>query len=259
MSLLLATVVVALNLFVWGAHARLPWALADAAADAGTTSARRRLWTLAALPALGLSVLATLVAVRAAPDAALAWRLTDPIGGALPARLLGIAAAALVLVDLVLLAGGPRLSAREWRLAGVFGLLALAAQTLASELVRIGWGPIPRPEALYAAAALRLPLALAAGELVAGRPRLWTTLAGPALIAAVLYWPAPLRRALGAEQRLLLAAALLLVAARWLPASLRRPAAAAGVGLAALLLARAGQLGAILGGGETLPEELLGP
>jgi hypothetical protein len=254
-SLPLSALVVTLNLLVWGAHARLPWQLATEAGD----GIGRRLWTLGALPALGLSALATLLAVRAAPDAALAWRLTDLVGGALPARLLGIAAVALALVDLVLLAGGARLGAREWRLAGVFGALALAAQTLGSELVRIGWGPLPRAEAVYAAAALRLPLALAAGELVGGRLRLWTTLAGPALAAAVFFWPESLRRAMGGELRLLPVAALLLLAARWLPASLRRPAAAAGLVLAALLLARAGQVGAILGGAETVPDELLGP
>lgn len=251
--LALAVAVLAVNLLVWGAHALLPWRLARAGEPG------RRLWARLALPALGLALGATGMALRADPDPAVAWGLTGLLGGSPAARVLAVVAAAVALADLVLFFGGARLDPRAWQLLGLFGAAGLAAATFGSELLRIGWGPVPRPAALWAAAALRLPLALAAAELALGPPRRWAPVAGPALAAAFLLWPAELRRALGIDLLTLAAAAALLLAARFLPAPLRRPAGAAGLALAVLFLARAGAVSAILGGGDRLPVELLRP
>jgi hypothetical protein len=185
--------------------------------------------------------------------------MTGLLEGSTPARWAVVAAAALLVADLLVLAGHRRFAAGEWRLVGTVGVLALAVQTFGSELLRIGWGPVPPASALYAAAALRLPLAAAAGELAAGPPRTWTVAAGPALVGAWLLWPGALRAALGADVLTLAAAAALLTAARFLPRSLARLAGWAGVALAALLLARAGAASAGLGGRETLPVDLLAP
>jgi hypothetical protein len=113
---------------------------------------------------------------------------------------------------------------------------------------------------MLAATALRLPLALAAGELVAGGPRRWAPAAGVALPAAVLLlWPGAMVAALGADRLTLYAAAACLVAARWLPARLRRLALAAGLVLAALFLARAGAVSHGLGTVERVPGPPLEP
>lgn len=245
--------VLLVNLLVWGLHARLPWQLGDG------DPRWRRVWALSALPALGLSVSLTLLSIGGAPDAAVAWGMTDPLTGALPARLVAVAVLALALVDVVLLLGKERFGPFEWRLVGAFGVLGLATATLGSELLRIGWGPVPGRGALWLAIALRLPLALAAGELVAGKARLWTLLSGPSLAAAVALWPPTLRASLGADWLTLGAAVGLLLVARFLPGALGRGAGLAGVALAALFLVRAAELGSILGGGENLPLELLEP
>ena len=242
-----------LNLLVWGAHALLPWRLAHAAAP------RRRLWPALALPALGLALAATALGLRLDPDPAVAWGLSGFTDGTPAARVLVILALATALADAVLLVGGERVEARGWWLAGALGVAGLAGATFGSELLRIGWGPVPGPVALYAAAALRLPLALAAAELALGAPRRWTGLAGPALLGAWLLWPSALRHALGVDLLTLLAAAALLAAAPFVPARWRRAAGVAGLLLAALFLTRAGAVSAILGGADQLPVELLRP
>ena len=247
------TAALGLNLLVWGCHAYLPWRLA-----AGEDRLRRA-WAGAALPALGLSAVATFLSLRAAPDAAVVWGLASLAHASLPARLIAVATVALALADLLLLAGGSRLGAREWRLAGIFGALGLAAQTWGSELLRIGWGPLPPVSGLVLGSLLRLPLALAAAELLAGAPRRWTAAAGPALARAWLTWPSALRRAMALDLLTLGAACALLLAARFVPLSLRRATGAAGVVLAIFFLARSGAVSAILGGGDVLPIELLLP
>lgn len=250
MSLELAAVV--LGLVVFGAHVVVPWRIA-----AGTEPALATLWSRAALPALGLALAVSMLAVRVAPDAAIAWGMTGSGLGALAVRLLGIVLAALVVVDLVAVVAATGLGRREWRLAAAFGLLALLLQTFVAELLRIGWGPVAGRDALIGATLLRLPLALAAGELVSGRPRLATTVAGPALAAAVTLWPRSLLAALGGDLLTLVAAVPLLLAARFLPGRLARFAGIAGLLLAAIFLARATQASATLGTGEQLPFELL--
>ena len=253
MNPLLAGLVLGLNLLVWGAHAALPFHLARAGEGA------RRIWSRTALPALGLSIVATLALLWRSPDAAASWGLSGFVGGSLPARFIIVAAAALAAADLLLLLGGERLDAREWRLVGVFGGLGLLAQTYGSELLRMGWGPVPSRLPAFAAALLRLPLALAAAELLVGPPRRWCPIAGPALVAAFCLWPSSLRAALGPDLLTLGAAALLLLGSRWLPASLRRWSAAAGLVLAVIFLVRAGGVSELLGESERLPYEMLAP
>jgi hypothetical protein len=249
---LLAFAALVVNVLVWGAHAYLPWRLPAAG------EAARRGWALAALPALATSVVLTLATLARQPDAAIAWGMTGPLA-AWPARWVALAVVALAAVDLLLLIGWRRFGPGEWRLAGGVGGLGLLVQSTGSELLRIGWGPVPGLVALWLAIGLRLPLALGAGELLLGRPRLWPPVAGAALLASWFLWPVALRQALLGDLVTLLAAVALLGVARWLPGGLRRPAAAGGLLLGLLLLARAGAVSAILGTGETLPEALLGP
>lgn len=251
MILELATV--AVGLVVFGAHVVAPLRIAAGAPRIGA------IWPRAALPALGAAVALSIFGVRLAPDAAIAWGMTGGGPGALAIRLLAVALVALVAVDLLSLLGTDRFGAREWRLAAAFGALALLLQTFVADLLRIGWGPVPGYRPLIAAALLRLPLALAAGELACGRPRWATTIAGPALAAAVVLWPRPLVAALGADLLTLVAAVILLMAARFLPGRWARIAGFAGVALGAIFLARSAVASATLGTGDQLPYELLAP
>ena len=82
----------------------------------------------------------------------------------------------------------------------------------------------------------------------------FATVAGVALPLSLLGFAAPLRAALGVDLATLAAASLLLLAARFLPLSLRRPAALAGVLLAALFLDRTGELQAALEPASQLPD-----
>lgn len=234
--------VLLVNLLVWGAHALLPFRLAENVAPAA-----RRAWALAALPALGLSVVATALGLRLDAEPAVAWGLHELAAGSRSALVVALAVGAAALADLVGLAGWRRLEPAAWRAWGCVGGLGLVAVTWGSELMRIGWGPVAGLGAVLGAALLRLPLALAAAETLAGPPRWAAPLAGLALPAAVALWPRGLRAALGADLPTLAAAAVLLVAARWLPPRLRRAAAAAGVLLAVLLLDRAGAISQALG------------
>jgi hypothetical protein len=251
--LLAGAAVLALNLLVWGCHAYLPWRLATG------EERGRRTWAAASLPALGLSAMATFAFLRFDPDPAVAWALTGFADGSLAARTIVVGTAGLALADLVLVLGGTRLGAREWRLAGVFGALGLTVQSWGAELLRIGWGPAPTPAGLLLGILLRLPLALAAAELLTGPPRRWTPAAGPALAASWLLWPGALRRAMALDLLTLGAALALLLAARWVPPSLRRVTGVAGLLLAVFFLTRAAAVSAILGGGDVLPVELLAP
>lgn len=241
------------NLLVWGAHALVPWRLATA------PERSRSLWARVALPALGASILVTAAGLRAAPDAAAAWRLHELESSVLPTLLLAVVLVAAILGDLLLALGWRRLEPLAWRVLAGIGALALAAVTLASDLVRIGWGPVPPRGALLGAALLRVPLALAAAEAALGAPRFATPLAGLGLAGAALLWPPPLLDALGADRATLYAAVLLFLLARFFPVRLRRPAAIAAVVLAALFLARAGEVSQHLGLIEFVPSEALTP
>lgn len=249
----LALLVLAINLVVWGAHALVPWRFAR------EPEIRRRGWALIALPAVGLSIVVTAVSLRFAPDAAVAWRLHEIESRILPTLLLALAVGGAILGDLILAFGWRGFEPVAWRVLAALGALALAATTLASELVRIGWGPVPGTWALVGAAALRLPLALAAAEATIGAPRWLTPLAAVGLAGAVLLWPQPLVAALHSDRLTLYSALALLLAARFVPRRLRRPAAIAGVLLALLFLVRAGQVSESLGTHETIPAEALSP
>jgi hypothetical protein len=251
--LILELLTVAVGLVVFGAHVVIPWRLAAGAPGL------EKVWARTALPALGLAIAVALLAVRIAPDAAIAWGMTGGGVGALAVRLLGIGLVALVAVDLLAAFAAARLGRPEWLVAAGFGVSALALQTLSAEMLRIGWGPVPGHGALVASALLRVPLAVAAGELVVGRPRLATTVAGPALAAAVALWPRTLLAALGPDLLTLAAAVPLLLAARFLPGRLARIAGTAGLVLATIFLARSASTSATIGTTEQLPYELLAP
>lgn len=251
--MLLTFATLAVNLLVFGAHALLP--LRAARGDAAVA----RLWSRAALPALGLASATTLFALRRAPDAALAWGITGPLTGPLALRLLLVAFVALVAADLLALVGGDRLGRREWLVIGVFGALALVLVTWVSEMLRFGAGPVPMPGPLLAGALLRVPLALAAAELAVGRPRLFTLLAGPALLVAVPLWPLAHRAALGVDLLTLASGAAVLAGSRALPARLGRLAGVAGLLLVTLFLARSVRVAETLGTSDHLPVELLAP
>jgi len=242
------------NLAVFGAHAVVPFRLVEASEE------RRRLWALTAPIALLTSIVATALFLARRPDEAIAWGMTGPISGSLPARLISLVVATLALADLVSAAGWRRLEPTAWRVLGTLGGLGAAAHTLGAELLRIGSGPVGAGRlAFFALLVLRLPLALAAGELVAGRPRRWVPIAGPALVAAARLWPAALRQGLALDRLTLLSAAVLLLAARFVPERWRRATGVFGLLLAALFLARAAAVAAVLGGTESLPASLLAP
>lgn len=229
-------------LFAWGTQAAVPWRLAGAEPRA------RRLWTFAALPLLALGTLAAFWYVEGHPDAAIAPGLY-PLRSSRPGRALLTLLPATALAGLVTAAGWRRMEAAGWRIAAVLGFAFLAAGSWAGELVRTGEGPASAPPVLALLVTCRLTLALAAGEIAApGRP-LAAVLGG---LALPLYWlllPFELADLLaGKGQRITLgAAAVLLLAARWVPPRLRRPTLAGGILLAGLFLARAADLSQSLG------------
>jgi hypothetical protein len=233
MSGLLAAIV----LVAWGGQAVAPWRLRHG------DEAARRLWGHAALPLLLAGALAALLYVHDRPDAAINAGLS-PLFATLPGRVLTLLLAALLGADLILALGKGRVENLGWPLAASLSLLFLAAASLGGELLRVGEGqrgPLPL---LFAAAFCRLLVTLGAGEAVAaGRP-VFALLAGLALPLYLLCLPQPLARAIAASGYgfTLAAAAVLFLAARWLPASLRRPAVIAAALLAGLFLAQAGDL-----------------
>jgi len=242
------------NLLVFGLHALLPFRLADDAPE------RRRAWSLAALPLLLFAIGLTLAGLRFRVDEAGAWGLTDPLEGSLFARIVVVLVGAALLADGVLLIGRTRIEPAAWRVAGVLGLLAALGHAFGAELLRVGLGPFSFGfVGLAAVAFLRVPLALATAEVALGPPRLWTAIAGPALLLATRLWAPALRARLGFDLPTLLAAALLLVLAPFLPRSLRRAAGGAGVLLAVVYLVRAALVSRTLGGSLSVPEGLLVP
>ncbi len=266
-----------LQFVVLGLHVLIPWRLAGLGAAASGTLAgtipdaqqgdpapsaspvavdRKRLWALVATPLLLASAVAALFTVGARLDAAIAWGLSWP-PRSIPALAIAFTAAAVFLCDLLLLAGFRKLEPIGWRVAAGLALALLAAACFGGELLRLGRGPAAGLAGILVAALCRLPLALAAGEAAAGPVRWLTTLAGFALPFSLLGFAAPVRATLGADLLTLGAATLLLLAARFLPLSLRRPAALAGVLLAALFLDRTGDLSAAIDPGSTIPDYIL--
>lgn len=244
----------ALILVAWGAQAAVPARLARA------DDAARRFWAAAALPLALAGAMAAMALLRTDPDAALAAGLV-PFLARLPGRLVTISFLALLAAGGLVLAARTRLEAAGWWTAAGLGLIHLATTSLAGELLRIGQGPPSALPFLFAGAACRLLVSLGAGELLlparAGRP-VFAVAAGLALPLVLPLLPADVRAALLAERAwiTLAAAALLFLAARWLPERLRRPALAAAALLAGLVLARAAQLSHDL---STLPLPPLEP
>lgn len=244
-----ASLVLALNLVVFGLHVLVPLRLAVAAEDGS-----KRAWSLAAPAALLTAVLVTALAIAYRPDDAIATVLTFPIRDSIPARLIAVVLSALALVDCGTVFAWRRLEPAAWRVVALFGLLGVAAHAFGSELLRIGWGPGGSATRIVLAALLRLPLALAAAELVLGRPRWFCPLAAPSLLAAAWIWPGEAKQALGSDLLTLLAAVALLASARFVSPVLRRLTGTAGLLLAILFLARSAEMSRVLGGTETAPQ-----
>ena len=252
-SIAVSLSVAAFNLLVFGAHALLPFRLARAG------ERERQLWAALAPVLLVAACGATAWTIGRRPDEAIAWGLTDPIHGSMPARLIAVALVAVAFSDLFVLFAWRRLEPIAWQFHGVLGVLALAAHALGAELLRIGWGPCSGTFAILAGAALRVPLALAAVEVALGAPRRWALGAAPALLGLALLWPAAMRLALARDLVTLAAAVALLAAARFVPESMRRAAAIAGIVLALLFLARSTELSRAMGTNEQLHEFELEP
>ncbi len=246
-AVVLEAALLALVLVGAGAHAVAPWQVA------GDEHARRR-WSLIAPPLLLAAGLAALLAARARPDAALAAGLLPLLGGR-EGRLLAVLFPAVLAFDLLaVLARGraatpphpdrPRLSAATFRIGGALGLALLAATSLAAELLRVGEGPSGGGAAVLLAAACRFAVGLGAGEVLAPRRPLLALVAGLALPAWLATVPPELRGALQESGALLTlaAAAFLFLAARFLPARLRRPALAGAALLSAVLFVQATDL-----------------
>lgn len=218
-----------LNLFAWvvlGAHAVAPPAIGRLA------PARRR----AVLLAMAMSLLALLVlSVLATPiddaaDAGLAF-------GTRAATVAVIAIGAALLADLIGVVGAGELEPRGWQLLALFGGLAAVGFTWVAELLARGpAGPLP---ATKLATLGELLLLLATGALLVNlRPwlALVAGLLGLPLLAASL--PGAVRQGLaiaGAWPAMVAAGAVLTVSP-WLPQRMRRPAAAAGLLVGALVV-----------------------
>jgi hypothetical protein len=230
-----------LLLLAWGAQATVPWRLA------GEGPGPRKRGALALLPLLVAGALAAFLILQENPDAALAQGLYPP-GASIVVRGLAVLFAAVALSDALLAAGWRNLEPAGWRLATAFGAALLLAAAWTAELLRTGDGLASPPAVFVSLVLLRALLAAGAAEALApGRPLL-AVAAGLALPLYALLLPSPLARALAAHGRwlTLAAAALLLAAARWFPAKLRRPALLAGALLAGLVLGQATRLSGTL-------------
>lgn len=234
--------ILAAMLVAWGAQVTIPARLPRLPRLAGEPGAPggHRIWALA-IPLLFLAgILCALMYARFHTDSVLAAGLF-PLRSSIPGQLLSVLAPSLLGAAVVTFLGWSKMEDAGWWILAGFGLAFLAVAALAMELLRSG-EPF---EELYPALALgvacRLLIALGAGELASpGRP----LLAIPAGLALAGYWTAltPRIAAVLASRGQALtcgAAIVLFLAARWLPARLRRPALAGAVLLAALFLAQA--------------------
>jgi hypothetical protein len=257
----MTAIALVLQWVVLGLHVVVPWQLARTAAEALRSPAApetgkadpRWLWAMAATPLLLGAALAGLFSVGTRIDAALAWGIRWP-PTSVPAIAILLSGLAVGVGDLLLLAGHRRLEPAAWRVAAILAALLLVAASVGGELLRLGRGPAAGLGAILGAALCRVPLALAAGEAAAGRVRWLAPLAGAVLPCTLLAFSAPMRAGLGPDVLTLGAASLLLLAAPFLPLALRRPAAFAGILLAALFLDRTGDLQASYEPGATIPD-----
>lgn len=252
-ALLLLAVFVA-----FGAHAAAPFRLADGPARS------RKIWSAVAPLLLVGGLLAWVLLIHSQLAGAVAQGIA-PLGQGRAGRALVVCSAALLLCDLLLLLGSAKVPPLGWRIAAGLGAAAAAAAAWLGELLRLGEGPATSGWPLAAAVVCRLLVGLAAGEAVApGKPAA-AVAAGLAFPVYALLLPDSLS-ASAAERGLgwtVGAAAVLFVAARWLPARFRRASLAAGVVLAVLYFSRIGELSAALGGQPQpvppLPAEGSGP
>jgi hypothetical protein len=213
-------------LIAWGGQPLLPWRLAG-------LPDRRRAWASVPLALLIAGALAAFAHLQAHPDAAVVQGLY-PFRASNVGRILTILFPALALADALLVGARRSLESAGWRIAAGFGLAFLLAASWALELLRIGEGPASGPAALALLVILRSLISLGAAESLApGRP-VFAIAAGLALPLHALLLPATVAHALHGQWLTLGAAALLFLAARWLPGSLRRPALVAAVVLAGL-------------------------
>jgi hypothetical protein len=259
MTMLVDALLLFVLLAAWGAQAAVPWRLAasppppPAAGDGG--GRRRRLWRFARFPLALAGMVAAYALANRNPDAAVAIPLV-PLTASYPGTALEVLVPALLAVALLGAVAGRRLGATGERLAAAVGLAACAATAWAGELLRAGEGPATSELRFVLLAGCRLVLMLAAGELLApGRPR-WAAAGGVALLAYLPLLPAELRSVLWSQglELTCLAAALLLLLARWLPGLLRPPALAAGLLLAAVALTQAGHVSQALAPGVDVQE-----
>ncbi|MFN7941724.1 MAG: hypothetical protein U0X73_08995 [Thermoanaerobaculia bacterium] len=216
----------------FGLHAESPWRLARAPEPS------RRLWALAALPALLAATILAWVHLAYHPDAALAWGITPlATDSSRGTRILAILVGALLALDVTLFFSWRSWEPAAWRFATLFGWAALLALVWILEQLRIGDGPLPPLSWIVLSTAGRLPLPLAAAAAARRTARsFWWTAAGLGLPLSFAYYHPDLRLALRPDLPALAAASLLLLGAAFLPARLRRPAAAAGVLIAILFL-----------------------
>jgi hypothetical protein len=240
--------ILAFLFLAWGAQAVTPWRLP------GVEAERRRLWAYSLLPLLTVSALAAIHFAQTHPDAAV-YQGIYPLWLSRLGRILSVLFPALALADLVAMIGWRRLEDAGWRINAGFGLVFLLAASCAGELMRIGEGPESGPVALAFLVVLRTLLALGVAEALApGRP-VFAVMAGAALPFYYLLLPSGVAAVLwrSGQGITLGAASLLLLAARWLPAGLRRTTLIGAALLIGLLIARAGDLSQVLSGPDVAP------
>lgn len=245
---MLSGLILAFLLLAWGAQAVTPWRLP------GVPAERRRPWASSLLPLLAAGALAAFHFAQSHPDAAVYQRLY-PLWSSRPGRLLAILFPALALADLVAMTGWRRLEDAGWRINAGFGLVFLLAASWAGELMRIGEGPESGPLVLASLVVLRTLLALGVAEALApGRP-VFAAIAGAALPFYYLLLPSAVAAVLwrSGQGITLGAASLLLLAARWLPQTLRRIALIGAALMIGLLFARAGDLSQALSAPSLVP------
>ncbi|MEO8274636.1 MAG: hypothetical protein ABI639_00340 [Thermoanaerobaculia bacterium] len=235
----MSALALAFQLVVLGLHVVVPWRLgatSEPPADA-KEDPRKRLWALLAAPLLLAAALAGLFALGQNLDAAIAWGFVWP-PASVPAFVILLASLALLLTDFTLLVGFRKLEPLGFRVASGLAIVLLCAASVGGELLRVGRGPAAGLASILLAATGRAALALAAGEAAAGAVSGFALLAGIALPLSVLGFPEAIRAALQPDFLTLGAAALLLLLARFVPPSLRRPAVFAALVLAAIFLDR---------------------
>lgn len=212
MQALLDPLSIAVNLLVLGAHASVPWRLAD------ENAAARRTWALSSLPFLLLAMVLTLLRFSSQEDRLIGAGFESPLWRAPPALTLALLCVILLLADGVLLTAWSQLEDTGWRLASGVGLLALVGFSYFAEAALPSSGG---PLLLLLRACLRSGVAFAVGAvLLPVAPGRSPALAGGTL--AVLVYLALLPRDVlvaawaGGDLLFALVGAVLIASPRWL-------------------------------------------